>query len=83
MWSAHLAASISEQYQTLGGHSGRPSVLLGSLLTGSGVMGISGDRYRTTMGVIVIGLRTGQSVGENIRCTWECRGRNIVIPRNL
>jgi len=35
------------------------------------VTGISDDCYRSTMGVIVIGLGTHRSVGENSGCTWE------------
>jgi hypothetical protein len=35
------------------------------------VTGISDDCYRSTMGVIVIGLGTPQRVGENFGCTWE------------
>jgi len=37
MWSVNLDASISGEYQTLGGHCGRPSEYLGSLMTGTGV----------------------------------------------
>jgi len=32
---------------------------------------ISDDWYMSTMGVIVIGLGTPWSAGENIGCTWE------------
>jgi len=37
MWSANLDASFSGEYQTLGGHSGRPSEYLGSLRTDTAV----------------------------------------------
>jgi len=37
MWSVNLDASISAQYQTLGGHSGWASESLGSLMTATGV----------------------------------------------
>jgi len=37
MWSVNLDASISGEYRTLGGHSGRPSESLRSLKTGTGV----------------------------------------------
>jgi len=37
MWSVNLDASISEEYQTVGGHSGRPSELLRSPMSGTGV----------------------------------------------
>ena len=37
MWSVNWDASISGEYQTLGGHSGRPSELLGSLMTATEV----------------------------------------------
>jgi len=37
MWSVNIKASISWEYQTLGGHSGRPCQYLGSLMTGTGV----------------------------------------------
>jgi len=37
MWSVNLDASISGEYQTVGGYSGRPSESLKSLMTGSGV----------------------------------------------
>jgi len=39
-----------------------------------GVTGISDDRYRSSMGVIVISLRTSRSAGENFACTWEHLG---------
>ena len=39
-----------------------------------GVTGISDDLYRSTMGVIVISLRTPRSAGENFGCTWEHLG---------
>jgi hypothetical protein len=37
MWSVNLEGSISEEYQTVGGHSGRPSEKLRSPLTVTGV----------------------------------------------
>jgi len=83
MWSVNLEASISGEYQTLGGYSGRPSEELGSLTTGTGVTGISDDWYRSTMGVIVISLGAGQSAGENFGCTWECRRTNTGITNTL
>jgi len=36
-----------------------------------GVIDISHDWYRTTMGVIVIGVGIPRSAGENVGCTWE------------
>ena len=38
------------------------------------VTGISDDWHRSTMGVIVIGLGTPRSAGENFECTWELLG---------
>ena len=38
------------------------------------VTGISDDCYRSTMRVIVIGLGTSRSAGENFGCTWEHLG---------
>jgi len=38
------------------------------------VTGISDDWYRSPMGVIVRGLGTPQSSGENFGCTWEHLG---------
>jgi len=43
MWSVNLAASISGEYQTLGGYSGRPSESQGSLTTSTGVTEITDD----------------------------------------
>ena len=73
MWSVNLEASISGEYQTLGGYSGRPSLGLESLTTSTGVTGISDDWYRSTMGVIVISLGARRSARENFGCTWEGR----------
>jgi hypothetical protein len=36
MWSVNLDASISGEYQTIGGHSARPSELLRARMTGTG-----------------------------------------------
>jgi len=83
MWSANLEASISGEYQTLGGHSGWPSELLGSLVTGTGVTGISDDWYRSIMGVIGISLEACRSARENIGCTGECRRTNVGITNEL
>jgi len=35
---------------------------------------ISDDRYRSTIGVIVISLGTPRNAGENVGCTWEHLG---------
>jgi hypothetical protein len=35
MWRVNIDAVISGEYQTLGGHSGRTSEYLGSLMTGT------------------------------------------------
>ena len=43
MWSVNLEVSMSGEYQTLGGFSGRPSEYLGSLMTGTRVTAISDD----------------------------------------
>jgi hypothetical protein len=59
MWSVNLDTSNSEEYQTVGGHSGRSSESLQSLM----------DWYRSTLGVIVISLGTPRSAGENFGCT--------------
>jgi hypothetical protein len=59
IWSVNLNASISEEYQTLGGDSGR---LLES--------GMSDDWYRSTMGGFVISLGIPWSTGVNFQCTW-------------
>jgi len=48
-----------------------------------GVAGISDDWYWSTMGVIVIGLGTCQSAGENFGCTWECHQTNMGISSKL
>jgi len=37
MWSVNLESSISEEYQTIGGHSSHHSEYLGSLMTGTEV----------------------------------------------
>jgi len=37
MWRVNIDASISGEYQTIGGHSSQPSESLGSLLSGTGV----------------------------------------------
>ena len=42
-------------------------------MTGTGVTGISGDRYSRTMGVIVISLGIRLSTRENFGCIRECR----------
>jgi len=73
MWSVNLEGSISGEYQTLGGYSGRPSEWLGSVTTSTGVTGISHDWYRSTMGVIVILLGACRSTREIFGCSWECR----------
>ena len=36
-----------------------------------GVPEMSVEKYRSTMRVIVISLRTSQSAGENFVCTWK------------
>jgi len=52
-------------------------------MTGTEVTGISDDRYRSTMGVIVISLEALWSAGENFGCTWECRRTNAWITNKL
>ena len=42
------------------------------------VTGIPDNCYRSTMGVIVIGLWTLQSNGENLECTWERLGAPVI-----
>ena len=83
MWSVSFEVSISGEYQTLGGHSGRLSEQLGSLMTGTEVTGISDDWYRTTMGVIVISLRACRSARGNFCCTGECRQTNAGITNKV
>jgi len=39
-----------------------------------GVTGISDDWFRSTMGVILISLRTPRSAEENFGCTWKHLG---------
>jgi len=49
-----------------------------------GITGITDDWYKSTMGVIVMGLRTHQCVGENFGWTWELLGvptTNLGAPR--
>jgi hypothetical protein len=41
------------------------------------VTGISDHWYRSTIGVIVRGLGTSQSAGENFGCTWEHLGAPV------
>ena len=38
------------------------------------VTGISDNWYRSTVGVVIISLRTPRSAGDNVGCTWEYRG---------
>jgi len=83
MWSVKLEASISGGYQTLGGHSGCLTEQLGSLITGTVVIGISADWYRRTMGVIVISLEARRSARENLGCTWHCHWTNAGITNTL
>ena len=45
-----------------------------AFLRGFRVTEISDDWYSSTMGVIVIGLGTPWSTGENVGCTWEQLG---------
>jgi len=42
------------------------------------VTGISDDCYRSTMGVIVRGLGTPRSAGENFGCTWAHLGALVI-----
>jgi len=48
MWSVNLDASISGEYQTLGGHSCRPSEYLGAAMTSLGAPGSTGDKSGST-----------------------------------
>ena len=41
------------------------------------VTGISDDCYRSTMGVIGMGLGISRSAGENFQCTWERLGAPV------
>ena len=63
MWSANLDASI------LGVSDPRRAFLLAFRVTA-----IPDDWYKSTMGVIVRGLGTPRSTGENFGCTWEHLG---------
>jgi len=83
MWSVNYEVSISGEYQTLGGYSGRPSEYVRSLTTGTGVTGISDEWYRSMMAAIVISLGACQSAGENFGCTWKCRRTNTGITNLL
>jgi len=47
------------------------------------VTGIADDCYRSTMGVIVIGLGTPRSAGENIGSIWEHLGGPAISLRAL
>ena len=69
MWSVYLEGSIAGEYQIVGGHSGRRTEYLGSLMTSTGVTGCSDDCYSSTMGVTVIRLEIHQSIRENFGCT--------------
>jgi len=44
---------------------------------------ISDDRYRCTMGVIVISLATRLKSGETLQCTSKCRRNNVGITSKL
>jgi len=48
-----------------------------------GGTGICDDSYRSTMGVIVMSLRTPRSARENIACTWQHQGAattSLTVP---
>jgi len=45
-----------------------------AFLLAFGVTEISDDWYRSTMRLIVIGLRTPWSASDNFHCIWENRG---------
>ena len=49
MWSVNLDASMSGEYQTLGGHSCRPSELLGAPVTNLGAPATSLGAPRITV----------------------------------
>ena len=48
MWSVNLDASISEEYQTLGGHSCQPSEFLGAPATSLGAPGSTWEHWQQT-----------------------------------
>ena len=76
MWSVNLEASISGEYQTLGGHSGRPSEELGSLMTGTGVTGSDCDKFGNTSErrrELWVHLGASGSAGDKPGSTWERR----------
>jgi len=93
MWSVNLEASILAEYRTLGGHSGRPSQSLGSLITGTGVTGISDDWYRSNWDLwwLVQEYHGSEcdkfgNMSEHRRelgCTWNCRRNNAEITNNF
>jgi hypothetical protein len=83
MWRVNSEASISGEYQTLGGDSGRPSELLASLVRGTGVTGISNDWYRSGMGVMGKSSGARHSAGENIGCTRECCQTNAGVTKRV
>jgi len=83
MWSVNLEASIPGEYQTIGGHSGRPLEWMGSLMSRTGVTEISDDCYTSTVGVIVISLGTRPSAGENFGYLWEYQQTDAEITNRL
>ena len=78
MWSVNLDASISGEYQTLGGHSSQPSEYLGALVTSLGVpttrLGTLGEPA-TTLGAPVTSLGAP-------RITVEQSGKNNIFFGN-
>ena len=64
MWSVNLNASISGEYQTLGGHSCRPSEQLGAPMTNLGAPVSAGNTPGTA------GDKSG-STSNHSRAVWE------------
>jgi len=64
MWSVNLNASISGEYQTLGGHSCRPSEYLGAPMTNRGAPVSAGNTPGTA------GDKSG-STSNHSRAVWE------------
>jgi hypothetical protein len=78
MWSVNLDVSVSGEYQTLGGHSCRPSEKLGALMTSLGAPTTSLGVPTTSLGAPTTRLGALGSAGDisgsasnHSRAVWE------------
>jgi hypothetical protein len=71
MWSVNLDASISGEYQTLGGHCCRPSELLGAPTTSLGAPGSAGDMSGSTSNHSRAVWEKQHLLWEHCWCAWK------------